>query len=165
MNVPKTITYDLRNIQDPSIKNADDSLTYLPDQLLRILKDNSYEHILVAGFEDLPPSVNSLYRTRGNRGNIYMTSQGKKWKRFMRQVFEDAVLEQHWIIPEDRIFIKMYLVYETDTWVFPDPNNMFKLLIDSAEGVIFSNDKYVLTDIVDFVTDSDKKATHILFAY
>jgi Holliday junction resolvase RusA-like endonuclease len=150
------------NPSKETIKHADENLILLPKSLKYILVEKPWDQALMTAFTGLPISVNALYRTKRNSSAIYLTSEGKKWKKLVRQFFENSVLEQGWHMPETRQFLKMYIYYETGGWTFPDPNNMFKLLLDAAEGVVFKNDKFVLTDIVRVEPETPEPRTFIL---
>lgn len=95
----------------------------------------------------LPPSVNKLYRIRGNGAGMYMTDEGKAW-------IEDAVLRLN--LAKIPLFpAKAKVIVEAEIW-WPDNrerdfNNLSKVVCDSIQHAsIVASDKQILWREMDF---------------
>lgn len=72
-----------------------------------------------------------------------LTKDAQKWIEDARKITEAEIQRQHWLIPE-----KQQIIAEIDTW-FPDKrrrdcHNGAKVMFDGLEGLVYSDDKWVL---------------------
>lgn len=53
----------------------------------------------------------------------------------------------------------MLIDFQFKTRVFCDPNNMLKLLIDSLEGIVYENDKWLLPVVISAKISGSNRTT------
>ncbi len=95
----------------------------------------------------LPPSVNHCYQRAKNK-RLFMSKEGKAFMELANLCITQAVKKHRWKAIPAGEFFNLAIGFEMKNRVFPDPNNMLKLLIDAMEGQVFENDKWCLPMIV-----------------
>lgn len=117
-------------------------------------------HRITIDIPALPPSVNHYYLRAGNR-----TYKSKQAKEFVELVQYIALSELNRLRISERPLIKsgrffyMLIDFQFKTRVFCDPNNMLKLLIDSLEGIVYENDKWLLPVVISAKISGSNRTT------
>jgi len=96
---------------------------------------------------DLPPSVNHCYQRAKNK-RLFLSKEGKAFMQFANLYIIQTVKKHRWKPIPAGEFFNLAIAFEMKNRVFPDPNNMLKLLIDAMEGPVYENDKWALPMIV-----------------
>lgn len=111
--------------------------------------------------DGLPPSVNHAYHF--SHKSMYMSKPAKEFKKYVIYITIEALKHQKWdMIPTGKFFW-MVIDFEFSSHRFSDPNNMLKILIDSFEGYVFKNDKWLLP-IVRSARISGRDYTKVTFS-
>jgi len=85
----------------------------------------------------LPPSTNSVYRTARGMPGIYLSKQGKDYKKAIEEI---CVL--HDITPIDGpVRVEMWVYFQRRG---ADLANREKLLLDALQGHAYADDKFVV---------------------
>jgi crossover junction endodeoxyribonuclease RusA len=113
----------------------------------------------------LPPSVNHMYVTAKIRGrNIrVLRKHANDWFNEALEKVRQYIIEEKWEMKSQKIILEIYLYYPN--LKTRDSHNMLKILLDVLErGGIYSNDKYALPRIMDFVLDKSHPRIEIFFS-
>lgn len=98
------------------------------------------------------PTVNKLYfNCHGRRA---MSSQGKKWKEEAMTWANLQRIRQHWIPTEKQKVVMEVTIYWPDHRK-RDCSNILKILEDSFTGILYDDDRWVLSRIMDFSVDKE----------
>jgi len=97
--------------------------------------------ILIPG---LPPSVNHCYGRRKRSKRLYLNDEGVTFKNAAAYIAKIEAKKNKWLIIPSGRFIHLAIDFEFKDKVFSDPNNLIKILIDSLQGILYENDKWVL---------------------
>ena len=97
---------------------------------------------------EIPPSVNHCYRIGGPHG-LHMTPSAVKFKDHVGFTSLEVVRSCKWEMIGEGVFFNMEVWFEFKNYKFSDPNNLLKVLIDSFEGIVFANDKWLLPQVMD----------------
>ena len=112
-------------------------------------------------FDGVPPSVNHAYKI--SHKTMYMSKTAKEFKEYIGYVTIEVLKHAKWeMIPSGKFFW-MVIDFEFSSHRFSDPNNMLKILIDSFEGQVFKNDKWLLP-VVRSANVSGRNYTKVMFS-
>jgi Holliday junction resolvase RusA-like endonuclease len=101
------------------------------------------------------PSVNHIY-TNTKYGGKKLTKPAEDLKRKWRSIIAHECGKNKWKVKDkQKIIVNCYFFFPD--YRIRDTNNIFKLLMDSMEGLIFINDYYALPRVIDFEILKDKK--------
>jgi crossover junction endodeoxyribonuclease RusA len=112
----------------------------------------------------LPPSVNHMYVNAKIRGrNIrVLRKHANDWFNEALEKTLEYIREENWEMKSQKTILEIYLYYPN--LKLRDSHNMLKILLDVLErGGIYSNDKYALPRIMDFVLDKSHPRIEIFF--
>ena len=116
---------------------------------------------LTIEIDDIPPTVNHSYHYN-RRGNFYMSQKAKRFKALARIMAIRQAIKSKWDMIEKGEFFVMEVRFTFENRRFPDPNNLLKILIDSFEGVVFENDKWLLPRVMS-IKIGGKPHTKVVF--
>lgn len=123
------------------------------------------KHLEIKLILPLPVSINKLYinqytwnpktKTRVPTGKRIMSEEGKKIKKLIQLEAIKQLQSQEW----DYEWTKTNYIYQ-DCYIYMnragrDDNNIFKLLNDSLEKIVYDNDSHVLTRTQRILIDSE----------
>jgi Holliday junction resolvase RusA-like endonuclease len=83
-----------------------------------------------------------------------MSSQGKKWKEEAMTWANLQRIRQHWIPTEKQKVVMEVTIYWPDHRK-RDCSNILKILEDSFTGILYDDDRWVLSRIMDFSVDKE----------
>ena len=122
----------------------------------------------------LPVSINKLYinqytwnpktKTRVPTGKRIMSEEGKKIKKMIQLETIKQLQSQEW----DYEWTKTNYIYQ-DCYIYMnragrDDNNIFKLLNDSLEKIVYDNDSRVLTRTQRILIDSENPRVELIIS-
>ena len=121
----------------------------------------------------LPISINSLYQNQGRfnkasrryelTGQKIMSKEGTQLKRLMTKMAKKAVQEQGWSMEEladNHVYMDVNIYFNRKG---RDGDNVFKLLQDSMQGVVYQNDSQVLPRVQKIMYDKNDPRVEITF--
>lgn len=114
-----------------------------PEDLLR--DEPKYPNQVITLILDIPPSVNHMYIHRGNK-NI-LTKVAKEFVKETQNRCLEAVKKSKWKKDNPSVWYVMDLYFYMPDKRIRDSHNCIKILTDSLEGILFSNDYFVLPRI------------------
>ena len=106
------------------------------------------------------PSVNHCYRNVSINRRI-LTPIGKAWQETAKYIAKAAAAKQGWKFSKKQKLVMEYWTYWPDNRI-RDVHNQEKLLLDTLEGVLYDNDKWVLPRAMDFAVDKGNPRIEIL---
>ena len=121
----------------------------------------------------LPVSLNKLYdnqfswnpktRSRQSTGKRVLSNEGKKVKKLIQQRATDTLGESEW---DYNFTIDNYIYMDTVIYFNRkgrDDNNIYKLLCDSLEKIVYENDSRVLVRTQKILYDTENPRVEIEF--
>lgn len=93
----------------------------------------------------IPPSVNHMYQNAG-RGRR-LTSKAVTYIKTAQDICKSAIKKQSWKKDKDFVWYVMDLYFYFPDKKVRDSHNCIKILTDCLEGLLFTNDYYVLPRI------------------
>lgn len=122
----------------------------------------------------LPVSLNKLYdnqfswnsktRSRQSTGKRVLSNEGKKVKKLIQQKATDKLTDSEW---KYDFTIDNYIYMDTVIYFNRkgrDDNNIYKLLCDSLEKIVYENDSRVLIRTQKILYDTENPRVEIEFA-
>ena len=111
-------------------------------------------HIEENGDVGFFPSVNHIYMNTRNGGKK-LTKAAEDLKERWKEEITKACEQQKWDLKKkEKVIVNCYFYFPDKR--MRDTNNIFKLLMDSMEGIVFENDYYALPRVMDFEILKDK---------
>lgn len=107
----------------------------------------------------LPISVNKMYINSG-KGGRRLSRDAENYTIRARALANLFVDEQKWVKPELGKWLYMDLYFYFPNKRIRDSHNYIKLLLDSLEGILYTNDYYVMPRIN--LVELDKDNPHVL---
>lgn len=132
------------------------------------------KHLEIKLILPLPVSINKLYinqyswnpktKTRIPTGKRIMSEEGKKIKKLIQLETIKQLQSQEW----DYKWTKTNYIYQ-DCYIYMnragrDDNNIFKLLNDSLEKIVYDNDSRVLTRTQRILIDSENPRVELIIS-
>jgi Holliday junction resolvase RusA-like endonuclease len=132
------------------------------------------KHLEIKLVLPLPVSINKLYinqytwnpktKTRVPTGKRIMSEEGKKIKKMIQLETIKQLQSQEW----DYEWTKTNYIYQ-DCYIYMnragrDDNNIFKLLNDSLEKIVYDNDSRVLTRTQRILIDSENPRVELIIS-
>lgn len=132
------------------------------------------KHLEIKLILPLPVSINKLYinqytwnpktKTRVPTGKRIMSEEGKKIKKMIQLETIKQLQSQEW----DYEWTKTNYIYQ-DCYIYMnragrDDNNIFKLLNDSLEKIVYDNDSRVLTRTQRILIDSENPRVELIIS-
>jgi Holliday junction resolvase RusA-like endonuclease len=132
------------------------------------------KHLKIKLVLPLPVSINKLYinqytwnpktKTRVPTGKRIMSEEGKKIKKLIQLETIKQLQSQEW----DYEWTKSNYIYQ-DCYIYMnragrDDNNIFKLLNDSLEKIVYDNDSHVLTRTQRILIDSENPRVELIIS-
>lgn len=132
------------------------------------------KHLKIKLVLPLPVSINKLYinqytwnpktKTRVPTGKRIMSEEGKKIKKSIQLETIKQLQSQEW----DYEWTKSNYIYQ-DCYIYMnragrDDNNIFKLLNDSLEKIVYDNDSRVLTRTQRILIDSENPRVELIIS-
>ena len=106
----------------------------------------------------IPPSVNGLYKPSG-RG-VYKSRAAIRWQKDVAILASSWRNRTRWIPTTERKVIANIWTYWPDNKIH-DTHNLYKVLFDGLEGILYDNDFWVIVRQQDFSVDSDNPRVEI----
>jgi crossover junction endodeoxyribonuclease RusA len=100
---------------------------------------------------DIPPSVNHAY-ANNRKGQRILTATAKVWVSTAGCIARAEARKQGWKCSQGVKLVMEIWVYWPDN-KRRDTNNLFKLMCDAFEGVLYDDDRYVLPRAMDYSVD------------
>jgi Holliday junction resolvase RusA-like endonuclease len=101
------------------------------------------------GDKGIYPSVNHIY-TRMAKGRQKLTAPAEGLKRRWEAAAFEWVAQNGWALTsEEKVIVELTAYFPNDK-VRRDTNNVFKLLLDSFNGIIYDDDEFALPRVMDF---------------
>lgn len=110
----------------------------------------------------VPPSINHMYVNVG-RGSKRLTQQAKDFIRDSQNAARIAMKNCGWKKDKESVWYVMDLYFYFPDKRIRDSHNTLKILTDSLEGLIFSNDYFLLPRIQYVCLDRDNPRLEIIF--
>lgn len=108
----------------------------------------------------VPPSVNAIYyNTRG--GGRRLTKKAEHYVRDTRALTNVFMDEQRWTKQEKGIWLYMDLVFYFPDKRRRDSHNCLKLLLDALEGLVYTDDMYLMPRIQSVEYDKENPRVEI----
>ena len=110
---------------------------------------------------NLPPSVNHLYNNaliRGRRMRV-LNDRGKSWQMKAKLLAKMWAMKNQWKKVDGKVIMRLWFYYPD--WRRRDSHNYLKLIADSLEGILYTDDKFVLPQIIDFEVDRERPRVEI----
>lgn len=114
-------------------------------------KFNWVKHSEENGDKGFYPSVNHIYVNTGRRGGggKKLTEEAEELLKKWQSLAMLWVHDNDWIKTEkEKVVVELWAYFPDD--VKRDTNNVFKLLLDSMEDIVYDNDYYALVRVMDF---------------
>ena len=113
---------------------------------------------------DLPvtPSVNHIYyNTKG--GGKRLTSKAENYIKMARAKARMVIEDEEWTLPSEHTWVYLDLYFFFPDRRTRDSHNCLKLLLDSLEGLCFTNDYFVMPRIN--LVEYDKENPRIVLRF
>jgi Holliday junction resolvase RusA-like endonuclease len=127
---------------------------YETDKASGTKRKKIFTHVEENGDPGFFPSVNHIYMNTA-KGGKKLTKPAEELKAKWTSIVQKACEESKWEMRVKEKVIVNCRFYFPDRRI-RDTNNIFKLLMDSMEGVVFKNDYFALPRVEDFQILKDK---------
>lgn len=110
----------------------------------------------------VPPSVNHAYtRFVDRRGHVHrrLTPEAQKWIEDAHLVAKTACKAAGWQPVEQKVVVRIWIRWPNARR--HDPDNTFKLLLDSLSNVVYTDDKWALPRVMDWTVDRTNPGIHV----
>ena len=109
----------------------------------------------------IPPSVNHMYQSAG-RGRR-LTTQARNYIKTAQDICKKAMKQQGWKKDRENVWYIMELYFYFPDQRVRDSHNCLKLLTDCLEGLLFTNDYFLLPRIQYVTLDRDNPRLEIVY--
>ena len=109
----------------------------------------------------IPPSVNHMYQNAG-RGRR-LTTIALNYIKTAQDICKKAIREQGWKKDKDSVWYVMDLYFYFPDKKLRDSHNCLKLLTDCMEGLLFTNDYFLLPRIQYVCLDRENPRLEIVY--
>ena len=110
----------------------------------------------------VPPSVNHMYIHKRN-GQKILTSTAKQYIKTIQDLCKKEMKKQNWKKDKESVWYVMDMYFYFQDKRKRDSHNCLKLLMDSLEGLLFTNDYFVLPRIQYVTLDRENPRVEIIF--
>lgn len=110
----------------------------------------------------VPPSVNHMYIHKRN-GQKILTSTAKQYIKTIQDLCKKEIKRQNWKKDKESVWYVMDMYFYFQDKRKRDSHNCLKLLMDSLEGLLFTNDYFVLPRIQYVTLDRENPRVEIIF--
>ena len=110
----------------------------------------------------VPPSVNHMYIHKRN-GQKILTSTAKQYIKTIQDLCKKEIKKQNWKKEKESVWYVMDMYFYFQDKRKRDSHNCLKLLMDSLEGLLFTNDYFVLPRIQYVTLDRENPRVEIIF--
>ena len=110
----------------------------------------------------VPPSVNHMYIHKRN-GQQILTSTAKQYIKTIQDLCKKEIKKQNWKKDKESVWYVMDMYFYFQDKRKRDSHNCLKLLMDSLEGLLFTNDYFVLPRIQYVTLDRENPRVEIIF--
>ena len=133
-------------------------MSKLAEDLVRVPPEypDQYIHLTLP----VPPSVNHMYQSAG-RGRR-LTKDAMNYIRIAQEECKKKIKRYEWKKDAEGVWYVMDLYYFFPDRKTRDSHNTLKILTDALEGLIFSNDYFVLPRIQNVTLDRDNPRLELI---
>ena len=110
----------------------------------------------------IPPSVNHMYIHKRN-GQKILTNTAKQYIKTIQDLCKKEIKKQNWKKDKESVWYVMDMYFYFKDKRKRDSHNCLKLLMDSLEGLLFTNDYFVLPRIQYVTLDRENPRVEIIF--
>ena len=110
----------------------------------------------------VPPSVNHMYIHKKN-GQKILTNTAKQYIKTIQDLCKKEIKKQNWKKDKESVWYVMDMYFYFQDKRKRDSHNCLKLLMDSLEGLLFTNDYFVLPRIQYVTLDRENPRVEIIF--
>ena len=110
----------------------------------------------------VPPSVNHMYIHKRN-GQKILTNAAKQYIKTIQDLCKKEIKKQNWKKDKESVWYVMDMYFYFQDKRKRDSHNCLKLLMDSLEGLLFTNDYFVLPRIQYVKLDRENPRVEIIF--
>lgn len=110
----------------------------------------------------VPPSVNHMYIHKRN-GQKILTNTAKQYIKTIQDLCKKEIKKQNWKKDKESVWYIMDMYFYFQDKRKRDSHNCLKLLMDSLEGLLFTNDYFVLPRIQYVTLDRENPRVEIIF--
>lgn len=110
----------------------------------------------------VPPSVNHMYIHKRN-GQKILTSTAKQYIKTIQDLCKKEIKKQNWKKDKESVWYVMDMYFYFQDKRKRDSHNCLKLLMDSLEGLLFTNDYFILPRIQHVTLDRENPRVEIIF--
>ena len=110
----------------------------------------------------VPPSVNHMYIHKRN-GQKILTNAAKQYIKTIQDLCKKEIKNQNWKKDKESVWYVMDMYFYFQDKRKRDSHNCLKLLMDSLEGLLFTNDYFVLPRIQYVTLDRENPRVEIIF--
>ena len=110
----------------------------------------------------VPPSVNHMYIHKRN-GQKILTNTAKQYIKTIQDLCKKEIKKQNWKKDKESVWYVMDMYFYFQDKRKRDSHNCLKLLMDSLEGLLFTNDYFVLPRIQYVTLDRDNPRVEVVF--
>ena len=110
----------------------------------------------------VPPSVNHMYIHKRNVQKI-LTNTAKQYIKTIQDLCKKEIKKQNWKKDKESVWYVMDMYFYFKDKRKRDSHNCLKLLMDSLEGLLFTNDYFVLPRIQYVTLDRENPRVEIIF--
>ena len=110
---------------------------------------------------DLPISVNSMYINTRNGGKT-LNKHAKDYQTKTRARINAEIKDSGWKKSNDSTWYYLDMVVYMPDRKVRDSHNLLKLLLDTMEGLAYSNDYYVMPNILSVEYDKDNPRLELI---
>ena len=110
----------------------------------------------------VPPSVNHMYIHKRN-GQKILTNTAKQYIKTIQDLCKKEIKKQNWKKDKESVWYVMDMYFYFQDKRKRDSHNCLKLLMDSLEGLLFTNDYFVLPRIQYVTLDRENPRVEIIF--
>lgn len=110
----------------------------------------------------VPPSVNHMYIHKRN-GQKILTSTAKQYIKTIQDLCKKEIKKQNWKKDKESVWYVMDMYFYFKDKRKRDSHNCLKLLMDSLEGLLFTNDYFILPRIQYVTLDRENPRVEIIF--
>ena len=110
----------------------------------------------------VPPSVNHMYIHKKN-GQKILTKAAKQYVKTVQDLCKKAIKEQKWRTDKEAVWFVMDMYFYFPDKRKRDNHNCLKILLDTLEGLLFTNDYFVLPRAQHVTLDRENPRVEIIF--
>lgn len=110
----------------------------------------------------VPPSVNHMYIHKRN-GQKILTTAAKQYIKTIQDLCKKEMKKQNWKKDKESVWYVMDMYFYFQDKRKRDSHNCLKLLMDSLEGLLFTNDYFILPRIQYVTLDRENPRVEIIF--